>query len=393
MMRSLAKYGMIVCLAMAAAFSPRLEAQAAVQGAASWESTGQKGNQADLNVQLSKSAGDGDITAMQVDVLLGVTDLDSIENVKFSFGSFSSVKVKEYVYDESMGELTLFLSTNGVSELGLDKETRIGTLTVNAGEDVNVTINRIQIVVDDHLQDLISVHGVGIVLKATKEKDPADTPDNPKEPENPGSSGKPGSRPSWGGSSGSSGGSFGGGSSSIAYSVPVKGAPETSGTWIQDNDKWKFRLSSGSNARNTWIFVKDLWYHIGGTGYMDTGWYLDKDTWYYLAADGHMKTGWIDLNGLWYYLNTETGKMVTGWIVDSSSWYYLMPSGEMATGWQTINGKQYYFNTVVPVPVQVKDPVTGKTETTTAGQRPYGSMYKGEKTPDGSTVNAVGEKQ
>ena len=70
--------------------------------------------------------------------------------------------------------------------------------------------------------------------------------------------------------------------------------------------------------------------------------------------------------------------MQTGWFTDvDGCQYYLNPisdgyQGKMLTGWAEIGGKWYYFH-----------PVSGG---------PMGSLVKNSATPDGYTVNALGER-
>ncbi|MCI9569935.1 MAG: hypothetical protein HFG14_08575 [Lachnospiraceae bacterium] len=177
--------------------------------------------------------------------------------------------------------------------------------------------------------------------------------------------------------------------SGSGYTEPQANAAETAGTWEQQGTTWKFKLSSGSYAADCWIFVKGEWYHINKDGNMDTGWY-QQGSWYYLGTSGAMKKGWLELSGIWYHLDGTNGKMSTGWLWDGGTWYYLLPSGAMGIDWQMINEKWYYLNPVRPTPVLIKDEATGAMTQTTAGQRPYGSMYQSEKTPDGHDVDENG---
>ena len=127
---------------------------------------------------------------------------------------------------------------------------------------------------------------------------------------------------------------------------------------------------------------------------MDLGWYLAPGgTWYYLTETGAMKKGWIDLKGIRYHLREDNGKMNTGWFFCENNWFYADKNGGMMTGWQLVNEKWYYLNPVKPVPVKVLNPETGQMEDSIAGQRLYGAMYAGEKTPDGFTVDDQGARQ
>jgi hypothetical protein len=64
----------------------------------------------------------------------------------------------------------------------------------------------------------------------------------------------------------------------------------------------------------------------------------------------------------------------------------------MLTGWQNIGGKNYFFNPVVPAPTYEWNSADMRWDYVKTSSRPYGSMYENEKTPDGYTVNANGER-
>ena len=134
--------------------------------------------------------------------------------------------------------------------------------------------------------------------------------------------------------------------------------------------KWSFVKNDGNYIAARW---GRLAYTFGG---------VTNTYWYYFAPDGIMADGWFqDGNGKWYYLSTKHdgwfGHALTGWYYDEPSkhWYYLDDTGAMVTGWRTIDGKSYYFH---------------ESYAAKAGDKPYGSMYAGEKTPDGYTVDRNG---
>ena len=84
--------------------------------------------------------------------------------------------------------------------------------------------------------------------------------------------------------------------------------------------------------------------------------------------------------------------MLNGWYNDDQDgkWYYLDPeNGKMLVGWQKIDGQWYYFNAYTPKPTWTYDGsvwiFNGSDE------RPYGSMYAEEITPDGYQVDASGK--
>lgn len=126
-----------------------------------------------------------------------------------------------------------------------------------------------------------------------------------------------------------SGGSGGGGGGSSRSSAA---ADTMSGNWQQDERGWRFQLTSGEYAANSWGRIHGNWYYFG--------------------EDTYMMTGWVTVDGQWYYLSQEqgdnAGKMQTGWIFDTAynRWFYLNASGAMQTGWQQINNVWYYLNPV-----------------------------------------------
>ena len=172
----------------------------------------------------------------------------------------------------------------------------------------------------------------------------------------------------------------GSGSSETALQGPASARPMY-GTWKAGADgTWTFVTSSGSLFKG-WGYIRSGssydYYHMGADGTMDYGWYYDEKLkkWYYLNENhdgrfGAMTRGW--------HLDTKDGK-----------WYYLDPkTGEMCTGWVLVNGKWYYLSTGSGVPVWVQNE---KGEWIYSGTgRAMGSMYAGEKTPDGYTVDANG---
>ena len=149
----------------------------------------------------------------------------------------------------------------------------------------------------------------------------------------------------------------------------------------------RFLLSDGSYMRNRWALISTTedgvtryeWYHFGSDGSMDTGWFLDiTNLWYYLSEEidtlGTMNVGWhLDPHdGRDYYLDLNTGVMYTGWNMVDSSWYYFTAGTPIET-WEynELTRKWVYKNI--------------------EGDRPLGSMYVDESTPDGYTVSTSGE--
>ena len=196
------------------------------------------------------------------------------------------------------------------------------------------------------------------------------------------------------------------GSNVRAFVLGVDGAWETNPV----TKGWSFVLNGGTPINDMWGMITfddstgkkvSRWYYFDGQSTMATGWVYDSKNgnWYYMNTNdgpdlGQMVTGWVKdpKTSKWYYMNDNTGILVTGWHLDKQDgrWYYLNQNGEMLTGWQNIGGKWYYFNTNTPQNTYAWDAAAFKWNYLNNNVRPYGSMYAGEKTPDGYTVDANG---
>ena len=184
------------------------------------------------------------------------------------------------------------------------------------------------------------------------------------------------------------------------------------GNWERNSvtGGWSFVLNGGTPINDMWGMITfndstgkkvSRWYYFDGRSTMATGWTYDSKNgrWYYMNTTegpelGQMVTGWVKdpKTNKWYYMNDNTGILETGWHLDKQDgrWYYLDLSGEMLLGWQNISGKYYYFNTVVPQKSYEWDANAFKWNYLNNNVRPYGSMYAGEATPDGYSVDANG---
>ncbi len=188
----------------------------------------------------------------------------------------------------------------------------------------------------------------------------------------------------------------------------------TDGKWETNpvTGGWSFVLNGGLPLNSSWAKIQipdkngnliSRWYFFDAQSTMVTGWMQDPSTgnWYYMNTqkgelEGQMVLGWVlDTNtNLWYYMDENNGVMTRGWHHDPQDgrWYYMNNSGAMLTGWQHIGGKDYFFNPEVPAPTYEWNASDMKWDYVKTSSRPYGSMYENEKTPDGYTVNANGEK-
>ena len=173
---------------------------------------------------------------------------------------------------------------------------------------------------------------------------------------------------------------------------------------------WSFILNGGTPINDMWGMITfndntgkkvSRWYYFDAQSTMATGWVYDSKNgnWYYMNTTegpdlGQMVRGWVkdSKTSKWYYMDDNTGILSTGWHKDKQDgrWYYLNSNGEMVTGWQNIGGKWYYFNTNTPEKTYEWDAAAFKWNYLNNSQRPYGSMYAGETTPDGYSVDANG---
>ena len=114
--------------------------------------------------------------------------------------------------------------------------------------------------------------------------------------------------------------------------------------------------------------------------------------------------GWIKVGERdWYHASFLTEDKLPiydkGWYTDDQDkrTYYLDPvSGLMWSGWHVIGDYWYYFTTYEEVPYSTwgtdSDYTSGYPywQYVETGMRPYGSMYRGEMTPDGYEVDEFG---
>ncbi len=97
-------------------------------------------------------------------------------------------------------------------------------------------------------------------------------------------------------------------------------APEGGKGWAQAEDGTYYYYEDGELVVNKWVKSKNLWYHMGADGTMDTGFIhiVDDwgDGWYYLeesndkGTQGRMRTGWWEVNdeltGQWGWFETRS---------------------------------------------------------------------------------------
>ena len=202
------------------------------------------------------------------------------------------------------------------------------------------------------------------------------------------------------GSKGSSGGASGSSVSLIRYDSKkgyvhahtgiITGKDTRYSKWEQDEKGWKLEYADKTAACGHSITLE------GGDTAEQILWEKINGSWYAFGVDGYLKNGWVfdyQLNG-WYNVSADNG-MRSSWYVDpqDQNTYYLEPlAGRMVTGWKAIDSKWYYFNTIAHTPTWQLNKDTGDWNYNTKSElKPFGAMYKGEKTPDDYYVNENGE--
>lgn len=194
------------------------------------------------------------------------------------------------------------------------------------------------------------------------------------------------------GGGGDSGGSSAGGSGhSGGNGGGSKKIPEKQGLghWQQDEKGWRWIYADGSFACGYTIEQAD------GSSVVQAAWEKVNGAWYAFGSDGYLLSGWVcdfQLN-LWYFMTRENG-MKTGWYYDDQDCctYYLDPeTGAIATGWRQIDGNWYYFTeTSLASTWHFDEEKGGWIYDTGSRNKPYGSMYHSERTPDGYYVGENG---
>lgn len=159
--------------------------------------------------------------------------------------------------------------------------------------------------------------------------------------------------------------------------------------WQQDENGWKLIYADGTAAAGYLFNQED------GTAAEQVTWEKVNGSWYAFGTNGYLKSGWVwDYQlGAWYNVTTESGMQI-GWYTDAQDncTYYLDPeTGKMALGWKLIDGNWYYFNEVTPVQTWFYDAATGSWNYNVQSRvKPFGSLYRRERTPDHYYVGSDG---
>ncbi len=169
----------------------------------------------------------------------------------------------------------------------------------------------------------------------------------------------------------------------------ITGEGEGYSRWMQEESGWKLIYADGAMAAGAAVQLES------GNTAEQVIWEQVNGSWYAFGANGYVKSGWVyDYQlGSWYLTSVDSG-MQSGWYTDPQDkcTYYLEPgTGKLAAGWKMIDGKWYYFQAVSQAPTWELNRETGNWFYN-AGivGRPFGSMYRDERTPDGYVVDGEG---
>ena len=133
-------------------------------------------------------------------------------------------------------------------------------------------------------------------------------------------------------------------------------------TWVKQDGKWYYALSSGKLSKNKWDKIDGTWYYFNkdatmasnqwqGSYYLKASgamaekeWIFDKNynSWFYLKSGGtYAAREWIGS----YYLKSGGYMAKSEWIDDSyyNARYYVDENGVYVTGTRKIDGKAHQF--------------------------------------------------
>lgn len=119
------------------------------------------------------------------------------------------------------------------------------------------------------------------------------------------------------------------------------------GKFIKQGNKWSYRLSDGTRAKNCLLSINGKTYYFSAKGYRQSGWKKIGSDYYYFGkqSEGYMyKLRWLKSGSKTYFLK-KSGKRATGWMTWQGKTYYFNQKGVRLFGWQTIGGKKYYLGT------------------------------------------------
>ena len=157
------------------------------------------------------------------------------------------------------------------------------------------------------------------------------------------------------------------------------------GKWYYFNSDYKMRV-------NDYIYTGGYYYWFGSDGALAIGWFQVGGSWYYAGSDGRMyRNQYLSYEGNMYYFgnNCKAVKVTGTWVNYNGNRYYRFTNGTYAGGWTSINGNWYYFH---PTNKFLFTSRRIKYDNKFYYVGSDGAAYWSRKAPDGSTINAHGER-
>lgn len=183
-------------------------------------------------------------------------------------------------------------------------------------------------------------------------------------------------------------------SENIMYPAPDPSVKQgiSGGSWKlidEELHQWEYWFANGEKAKDGWLYLYNPYSPDE-----------KKENWFCFHENGLMQFGWIKTeNDNWYFCHEisdgNLGTLIRGWHHDQDDKriYYLDPvTGIMQSGWRQIDGLFYYFTPLEETKRQnwFWNTGIGRWLYDFLGYRTYGSMFRGEMTPDGYFVNESG---
>ena len=140
----------------------------------------------------------------------------------------------------------------------------------------------------------------------------------------------------------------------------------------------------GTPAINEWVGDGNNLYHVNEESKLNYSWFKEKEnTWFMLNNNpehfGAALRGWYSepMDKKKYFFDPKTTEMLTGWQCIDNKWHYFTEKNQRKTYTGDNNIGWLFDFEVLNTPLSLMD-------------RPFGSMYRNEYTPDGSWVDENG---
>ena len=123
----------------------------------------------------------------------------------------------------------------------------------------------------------------------------------------------------------------------------MRKTPNKTGTWEQNSNGYRFRLSSNQYLKDGWARIGGRIYCFDENGYRRTGFYTYRGRKYYLKSNGQLAVNYWLTNGLRKCYLKPDGTLTIGFLKYNGKYYYFSERGLMVRGWRLIDGDLYYF--------------------------------------------------